>query len=70
MDDPAGSAANATSHVYVAVLRARSAARFRPEEGQEFFIHPVRHCEGTVRFRLRTRWVNEGHEAPVPRESY
>jgi hypothetical protein len=54
--------------VYVVVLRARSAARFKPEEGHEFFISSPPDCAGTVRFRLRTRWVDEGHEAPVPRE--
>jgi hypothetical protein len=53
---------------YVVVLRARSAARFKPEEGGEFFLSSVPDCAGPVRFRLRTRWADEGHDAPVPRE--
>jgi hypothetical protein len=53
---------------YNVVLRARSAARFKPEEGNEFLFASVPDCQGAVRFRTRTRWVNEGHEAPLPRE--
>src|SRR5437870_5294458 len=53
---------------YVVVLRARSSARFLPENGFETFFGDVPGCAGPVRFRLRSRWVDEGHEAPIPRE--
>ncbi|MCA1702087.1 MAG: hypothetical protein LC808_01970 [Actinobacteria bacterium] len=53
---------------YVVVLRARSSARFMPEEGFEVFFGDVPGSAGPVRFRVRTRWVDEGHEAPMPRE--
>ena len=55
-------------HNFIVVLRARSSARFRPEAGQEFFISGLPGIVGTVRMRLRTRWVDEGFEAPTPRE--
>jgi len=53
---------------YVVVLRARAAARFLPNEGFEASFDDVPRCNGTVRTRLRTRWVDEGHDAPLPRE--
>lgn len=53
---------------YVVVLRARSSARFMPEEGFEVSFGDVPGSFGSVRFRVRTRWVDEGHEAPIPRE--
>ena len=53
---------------FVVVLRAPSSARFKPEEGQEFSLPNVPGSAGTVRLRLRTRWVDEGFDAPTPRE--
>jgi hypothetical protein len=53
---------------FIIVLRAPSSARFKPEEGQEIFLPNLPGIAGTVRLRLRTRWVDEGFEAPIPRE--
>src|SRR5689334_15932164 len=53
---------------YVVVLRARSTARFKPEEGVEVLLGAGSDSTPAVRVRLRTRWVEEGHEAPMPRE--
>jgi hypothetical protein len=53
---------------FMVVLRAPSSARFKPEEGQEIFLSNLPGIAGTVRLRLRTRWVEEGFEAPIPRE--
>jgi hypothetical protein len=53
---------------FIVVLRAPSSARFKPEEGQEFFVPNLPGIAGTVRLRLRTRWMDEGFEAPTPRE--
>jgi len=50
------------------VLRAPSSARFKPEEGQEISLSNLPGIAGTVRLRLRTRWVDEGFEALIPRE--
>lgn len=57
-----------TQRTYVVVLRARSSARFLPEEGFSVSFNNVPGCAGSVRFGLRTRWVDEGHAAPLPRE--
>jgi hypothetical protein len=53
---------------YVVVLRARSSARFLPEEGFSVSFNDVPGCAEPVRFGLRTRWVDEGYAAPLPRE--
>lgn len=50
------------------ILRCSSSARFRPEEGQEFFLRQFPGFAGDVRVRVRTRWIDQGHEAPLPRE--
>jgi hypothetical protein len=53
---------------FIVVLRARSSARFKPEEGQEISFSGLPGIAGTLRLRVRTRWVDEGFEAPTPRE--
>jgi hypothetical protein len=65
---PRESAAVATQATYVVVLRAQSSARFMPEDGFEVLFGDVPDCAGPVRFRLRTRWVDEGHGVSIPRE--
>jgi hypothetical protein len=52
---------------FVVVLRARSSARYKPEEGEEVLLS-MPGIAGKIRLRLRTRWVDEGFEAPTPRE--
>ena len=51
---------------YVVVLRAPSAARFEVEDNLS--INRVPCATGTVDLIFRTRYVNEGFSAPVPRE--
>ena len=58
----------AKQRTYVLVLRARSSVRFFPNEGFEVFFGNIPGAAGPVRIRLRTRWVDEGHEAAIPRE--
>ena len=50
------------------VLRCPSSARYKPEEGQEFFLREFPGFDGDMRVRVRTRWLDQGHEAPLPRE--
>jgi hypothetical protein len=69
MDTAAGEQREALEQkTFLVVLRAPSSARFAPEEGQEIFLPDVPGIAGTVRLRLRTRWVDESFEAPTPRE--
>lgn len=56
------------SREYVAVLRAPSAARFLPEEGYRLNLDDIEGVEGRLEVKLRTRWVDSGFEAPIPRE--
>jgi hypothetical protein len=61
------SASSAIPNRYVVVLRARSAARFLPEEGYELVLNvPKLDLQG-VRVRTFTRWVDEG-DKELPRE--
>src|SRR6187399_2706251 len=53
---------------FTVVLRCRSAARFRPEEGQIVTIANVAGVDGEMAVRMRTRWLDEGFESPTPRE--
>lgn len=53
---------------FTVVLRAPSAAKFRPEEGFQVFLSDPPGLLGTYRVRLRTRWENIGLAEPVPRE--
>lgn len=53
---------------YTVVLRSSSAARFRPEEGQLLTVSGLPGIEGRMQIRIRTRWQELGHDAPVPRE--
>lgn len=53
---------------YVVVLRASSAARFLPEKGCRLDLDDIEGVEGRLEVKLRTRWVNSGFEAPIPRE--
>jgi hypothetical protein len=64
----AAPSATGAQRTYIVVLRARSSARFLPEEGFSVSFNDVPGCAGPVRFGLRTRWVDEGHAAPLPRE--
>lgn len=57
-----------TANTYTIVLRCPSSARFRPEEGQLVTLSGVPDLQGQVETRLRTRWLDQGHDAPLPRE--
>ncbi len=52
---------------YVVVLRARSSARFVPEEGWEIVLDAPKLGLKGIRFRTFTRWVAEGG-SELPRE--
>lgn len=52
---------------YIVVLRARSSAKFLPEEGWELFMSVPRLDLQGVRVRTFTRWVDEGG-IQLPRE--
>lgn len=54
--------------IYAAVFRAAPPVRFRPEDVFETWVVGVPECNGPVRVQARTRWVDEGHESPTPRE--
>jgi hypothetical protein len=61
-----GAASNMTT--YTTVLRAPSSARLKPEQAQQVSFPDVKDIEGGLTVKMRTRWVNEGFEAPTPRE--
>jgi hypothetical protein len=62
-----GSSARPNRAEYVVVLRARSAARFLPEEGCELVLNVPNLDLHGVRVRTFTRWVDEGGKE-LPRE--
>lgn len=67
MSTQSASSATTNRAEYVVVLRARSAARFLPEEGCELVLDvPNLDLQG-VRVRTFTRWVDEGGKE-LPRE--
>lgn len=54
---------------FIVVLRARSSARFLPEEGFELNLEPATTADPpAARLRMFTRWVASGHAEPLPRE--
>ncbi|MFC3898573.1 hypothetical protein ACFOWZ_44500 [Lentzea rhizosphaerae] len=59
---------DAPQSTYIVLSRARSSARFSPDDGIEVTISDVPGSAKPVRFRSGTRWVDEGHDAPTPRE--
>jgi hypothetical protein len=42
--------------------------RFRPEQGSVFTFQDMPDAHGDLVLRIRTRWVDDGHEEPLPRE--
>src|SRR5688500_10363362 len=52
---------------YLVVLRSHSSARLLPEDGLSVTFD-LPGSAGPVRFIVRTRWVDEGYAAPLPRE--
>jgi hypothetical protein len=58
----------AEQKTFIVVLRARSSARFKPEEEQQISFSGLPGITGELRLRVRTRWVDEGFDAPTPRE--
>jgi hypothetical protein len=61
-------AGDPAAHTYTVVLRCPSSARFLPEGGHHVVLPPLPGTVGNVIARLRTRWLDEGNEAPTPRE--
>jgi hypothetical protein len=59
--------AKAAGSEYIAVYRARSAARFFPNEGLGMTVSSPQLPLGPVRFRSITRWVGE-EPLSLPRE--
>lgn len=67
-DTPEGDRLGETQKIYAAAFRAASPVRFKPEDAFEAWVVGVPECKGPVRVQARTRWVDEGHESPTPRE--
>jgi len=53
---------------YIVVLRGRSSARFQQAQGVSVTFGDAEVEGGITTARIRTRWIDEGFESPVPRE--
>ena len=52
-------------HTYVVVMESSSAARFGLAQPSLEFVMPTPY--GSVKLLFKTKYVNEGYDAPVPR---
>jgi len=60
-----GKVSEISYHTYVVVMESSSSARFGLAQPSLEFVMPTPY--GSVKLLFKTKYVNEGYDAPVPR---